>query len=301
VAEWDEMEKLCAILFADIVDSVQLYERVGNAEAARLNQTVIAHARLAVEAHHGEVIKSLGDGLLAVFDRAEDAGWTAASIIDSQEVFGVGLRIGLHFGPIIQGSFDVFGDACNVAARVQAIARAGEVLATEDLVKSLSASLLAHARCLNNVSVKGRSTPLRIYQLWGPDGDDEGFECTVVGTDLARAMVVGGATLRLTYRGRDFMLNRASPRLLVGRDESCQVRVLSPSTSRKHAVLDFSRETFMLTDHSTNGTFVRSGPSLPMLLKRDATKLVGQGLIGFGAEPTGHGDDHEAAFRCEPG
>jgi pSer/pThr/pTyr-binding forkhead associated (FHA) protein len=88
-------------------------------------------------------------------------------------------------------------------------------------------------------------------------------------------------------------------RLNVGRDESSALRILSRQTSRQHAVIDFSRESFIITDQSTNGTFIRSGRSLPVALKRDSTKLVGTGLIGFGAEPEDAEQDHVAAFHCE--
>ncbi|HYG91804.1 MAG TPA: adenylate/guanylate cyclase domain-containing protein [Azospirillum sp.] len=295
------MEKPFAILFVDIADSTQLYERMGNVEAAALTRKMLRHLRLVIETNEGQVIKMTGDGLLAAFPTAEQAGWAAVAMIDGQAMFRLQLRVGLHFGPVVQGQEDLYGDACNVCARVEALAKPGEILATEDFVLLLSERLRRRTKLLNTVTVKGKSASLRIHQLRTTEVADEPTDSATAALTLPNpdSPVVSRLTLHLTYKGAVHILDALHRRLTVGREASSDLHIPSRRTSRQHAVIDFSRESFILTDHSTNGTFIRSGRSLPVALKRDSTKLVGTGLIGFGAEPEDTSQDHVAAFRCE--
>ena len=294
------MEKPLALLFVDIADSTQLYERAGNAQAAALTQKVLKHLRLIIETNEGTVIKSLGDGLLAAFPTADDSARSALSMMEQQDDYGLRLRVGMHFGPVIQGKEDLYGDACNVAARVEGIARASEILATDEFVQRLSPALRRKAKLLSNVTVKGKTTPIRVHQIRSREEDDDAIDSTTIGLTLSsKPDERGMLTLRLTYKGTVVTMSRLLPRVTVGREESSGLRILSRQTSRQHAVIDFSRESFILTDHSTNGSFIRTGESLPVVLRRDSTKLVGSGLIGFGAEPRDASEDHVVAFHGE--
>ncbi|BAI72884.1 adenylate cyclase [Azospirillum sp. B510] len=277
-----------------------LYERIGNATAAALTQRVLAHLRRLVMDHHGGVIKSLGDGLLAAFPACDDSVRTACAMMGIQGEHGLGLRIGIHFGAVIEGIGDLYGDACNVAARVQQIARPDEILATQALVDGLSPDLRARTKPLSNVTMKGKAAPIRVHQIRvGDDGGDDAIDSTTLGFSLPTGTGGVMVTLHLSYRGQHITLSRALPRVTIGREDSSGLRIASRQTSRQHAVIDFTRESFLLTDHSTNGTFIRSGGSPPVVLRRDSTKLVGDGLIGFGAEALDESQDHVVAFRGE--
>ncbi|RUQ74126.1 adenylate/guanylate cyclase domain-containing protein [Azospirillum doebereinerae] len=289
------LEKPLALLFVDIADSTMLYERIGNVTAAILTQKVLAHLRRLVETTGGGVVKSSGDGLLGAFPSADDSARAALAMMAIQEEYGIRLRIGIHFGPVIEGAGDLYGDACNVAARAQQIARPGEILATEAVVQLLSPALLARSRILSNVAMKGKATPIRVHQIRTSNDADESLDSTTLGVFAATAMV----TLHLSYRGQAILMSRALTRVTIGREDSSGLRIVSRQASRQHAVIDFSRESFLLTDHSTNGTFIRSGGSPPVALRRDSTKLVGSGLIGFGAEALDEAQDHVVAFRGE--
>ncbi|HEY0834525.1 MAG TPA: adenylate/guanylate cyclase domain-containing protein [Azospirillum sp.] len=295
------MEKPLAVLFVDIADSTQLYERIGNVRAAALAEATLLHLRVCIERNGGFVVKMLGDGLLAAFPTADDACRTAGAMMESQVRFNLKLRIGINYGNVVQGNGDLYGDACNVAARVEALARPGEILATEDFVRRLSADLQRRTKPLSNVAVKGKTAPVRIHEVRADDVPDDAIESTTIAFSLSemKGQARGTLTLHLTYQERRITLNRHNPRLTVGRDEASGLRVLSRQSSRQHGMFDFSRESFIITDHSTNGTFVRPGDSPPMVLRRDSAKLVGTGLIGFGAIPQDATQDHVAAFRVE--
>lgn len=293
------MERPLAILFVDIADSTRLYETLGNVKAAELTRRTLFLLRSLVESHRGGVIKLLGDGVLAAFPDATDAATAALAMLAAAVELPLKLRVGMSYGLVVQQSEDVYGDACNVAARVQSMARPGEALATEFLVDGLSAAFRVRAKPLNRVSLKGKTDPIMIYELRG-DGADDG--ATVDATTIGAVPAAGAGrrmTLTVGYRGRNYIVNRMQARLTAGRDEGCDIRISSRQSSRHHAQLDFSRESFIVTDQSTNGTFIRAGGALPLALRRDSTKLVGSGLIGFGAEPDDPSQDHVVAYRCD--
>lgn len=293
------LEKPLALLFVDIADSTMLYERIGNATAAALTQRVLAHLRRLVEEQRGGVIKSLGDGLLAAFPVCDDSASAACAMMGIQDQHGMRLRIGIHFGAVIEGVGDLYGDACNVAARVQQIARPGEILATQALVDGLSPDQRSRTKPLSNVAMKGKAAPIRVHQIRTDDDGDDAIESTTLGFSLVPEASRSMVTLHLSYRGQDITMSSALPRVTIGREDSSGLRIASRQTSRQHAVIDFTRESFLLTDHSTNGTYIRSGGSPPVVLRRDSTKLVGSGLIGFGAEALDESQDHVVAFRGE--
>ena len=292
------MERTLALLFADIADSTLLYEMAGDRKAAALTQRVLESLRQIVEANTGTVVKSLGDGLLAAFPTADGAARAALAMMERQADFLLRLRAGMHFGLVIPVPGDLYGDACNVAARLESIARPGEILATDDLVHRLSPPLRKRARLLNSVAVKGKAAPVRVHQIRSGDTAPEAEDNATIGLTMSEPGSGRGLpSLRLSGRCADATLSPLLPRVTVGRDESCGLRISSRRTSRQHAVIDFSRGGFLLTDHSTNGTFIRTGDSPSLLLRRDSTKLSGTGLIGFGGEPLGPGEDHVLAFH----
>ncbi|KAA1056218.1 adenylate/guanylate cyclase domain-containing protein [Azospirillum argentinense] len=292
------MEKPLALLFVDIADSTLLYELAGDRKAAALTQRVLEGLRRIVGENDGTVVKSLGDGLLACFPMSDGATRAALAMMERQGEFGLRLRAGLNFGPVIAGPGDLYGDACNVAARLESIARPGEILATDDLVDRLSPPLRTRTRLLNSVAVKGKAAPVRVHQIRDGSAPTEAEDnATVALTTSVPGSGRGLPSLRLSGRRAEATLTPLLPRVTVGRDEGCGLRIPSRRTSRQHAVIDFSRGGFLLTDHSTNGTFIRTGESPSLLLRRDSTKLTGSGLIGFGGEPLRPDEDHVLTFQ----
>jgi pimeloyl-ACP methyl ester carboxylesterase len=110
---------LKTILFADVVDSAQTAAELSDATAGR-----------EIEAHQGQLIKSSGDGLLALFDRPAMAIRCAQSLRQSLSQQGIEIRTGLHTGEIELRGQDVEGMALQIAARVGSRAQAGQTLAS---------------------------------------------------------------------------------------------------------------------------------------------------------------------------
>jgi class 3 adenylate cyclase len=130
--------KSVTVLFTDLKGSTAIYERVGDLRAYDLVRRHFALLRAVAAAHGGAIVKTIGDAVMASFADAGDA--MRAAIRMSQEIARLGegdllLKIGLHTGPCIavelNDRLDYFGRTVNIAARVQGVAAAGEIVCTE--------------------------------------------------------------------------------------------------------------------------------------------------------------------------
>jgi adenylate cyclase len=129
-----------AILFTDLVGSTEMYESIGDAEAYGLVWRHFAVLEEAIAAHGGRVVKTIGDAVMASFPRAIDAvraAWSSVEGVAAMqgpkgEPAGLALKAGVHEGPCLAVNAnevsDFFGRTVNVAARVQGLAGAGELV-----------------------------------------------------------------------------------------------------------------------------------------------------------------------------
>ena len=160
-------ERDLTIMFTDIVDFSSWALQAGDEAAVELLRQVDLAVASAVDAHEGEVVKRLGDGLMAVFERpqaAVEAGQDACAAAARVQVAGHRplLRVGTHVGRPRRLGGDYFGVDVNVAARVTAAADGGEVLVSERLVPHLDASRVA-LRARPRFAAKGAPAGLRVY------------------------------------------------------------------------------------------------------------------------------------------
>lgn len=128
---------LTTLLFTDIVDSTRRAVELGDRAWQALLAKHDALIQDLVGRYRGRVIKSTGDGCLAVFDGPARAVRSAAAIRDATGALGLAIRAGLHTGEVELRGEDVAGVAVHVAARVVAAAGAGDVLVSQT-VKDLT-------------------------------------------------------------------------------------------------------------------------------------------------------------------
>jgi adenylate cyclase len=122
-----------AILFTDLVEFSTWALEAGDETAIELLDDVGARSEKAVDDHGGDVVKRLGDGLMAVFADAGDAVCAAHAAMDAVseidcEGYEPVLRAGLHLGRPRKIGGDYLGVDVNVAARVAEAASGGELL-----------------------------------------------------------------------------------------------------------------------------------------------------------------------------
>jgi class 3 adenylate cyclase len=128
---------LTTVLFSDIVGSTDRAAAVGD----RRWETILnAHDRAVRDElvrYQGREIKTTGDGFVASFDRPTKAIRCAQAIVDATSALGIGVRTGLHTGECELRGDDIGGLAVHIAARIGALADAGEVIVSstvKDLV-----------------------------------------------------------------------------------------------------------------------------------------------------------------------
>ena len=119
---------LSTLLFADIVDSTSVATQMGDQRWKDLLDQIDKRVATQVEWHGGRVVKQLGDGYLAMFDRPAQAVRCAARICRETKPLGVQFRCGLHTGEIELRGEDIGGIAVHIAARVMDAAQPGEIL-----------------------------------------------------------------------------------------------------------------------------------------------------------------------------
>jgi class 3 adenylate cyclase/pimeloyl-ACP methyl ester carboxylesterase len=155
------------ILFADIVDSTALTERLGDTVFRDKARDLDAALRTIIREHAGTPIegKLLGDGVLAVFTSARQAIEAALACGRSGDDAGLPLHLGLHAGDVIREESNVYGGAVNIASRISGLSAPGEVLVS-DTVRSLartSAGVAFEDR--GEHSLKGVGEPVRVWAV----------------------------------------------------------------------------------------------------------------------------------------
>jgi class 3 adenylate cyclase len=145
-----------AVLFTDLVGSVDLYNKVGDARAFALVQEHWRDAMAAIAAHDGAVIKTLGDGVFASFTEVSHAVEAAIDIMNAAERLSrdhkiqFAIRAGCHEGPCFlvraNDRLDLFGSTVNLAARLSATA-GGQQLALLDTKADTVGHVFAREQC----------------------------------------------------------------------------------------------------------------------------------------------------------
>jgi class 3 adenylate cyclase len=128
---------LATVMFTDIVGSTGRAAELGDARWRELLTAHHAVVRRELHRFHGREVKTLGDGCLATFDGPARAIRCGLAIADAARSLGLEMRTGLHSGEVEVMDHDVGGIAVHIAARVGALAGAGEVLVSstvKDLV-----------------------------------------------------------------------------------------------------------------------------------------------------------------------
>jgi pimeloyl-ACP methyl ester carboxylesterase len=128
---------LATVMFSDIVGSTERAAELGDARWRALLSAHQAAVRRELTQFRGREVKTLGDGSLATFDGPARGIRCGRAIVEAARTLGLEVRVGLHSGEVELMEEDVGGIAVHIAARVGALAAAGEVLVSstvKDLV-----------------------------------------------------------------------------------------------------------------------------------------------------------------------
>jgi class 3 adenylate cyclase len=159
-------------MFTDVVGSTQLIEVIGDEAWENLLRWHDRVFREIFAAQRGDVVKHTGDGFLVAFPTA-DAGLAAGQAVQQalerhrrEHGFAPQVRIGLHSSDAVRRGGDFSGAGVHIAARVAALADAGEILATSD---TLAAAAPVHVLDRREVTLKGVSAAIDVARVsWRP-------------------------------------------------------------------------------------------------------------------------------------
>jgi class 3 adenylate cyclase len=279
------------ILFADLRGSTALYESMGNTEATTVvTQSVDLLARI-VGSLEGQVVKTLGDGLMAMFASSPKAVEAADEMHESMERIGgaagalanpLKLQVALARGEVVEMSGDVFGDAVNVAARLLDHAGDNETLLTANVLADLEETERARFRSLDRMQLRGRVEAVHVHLLEAKRQVDDSA-ATLFG-EIAQTLEPEG--IRLIWLDLNRVYSGTSLPVVLGRSPQATYCIDDNRVSRSHARIDWHGGTFQLTDLSYNGTYVRfdNDPEV-VSLRRGTCTLHGSGVIGLGTPP----------------
>jgi class 3 adenylate cyclase len=292
-----------AVLFADVVGSTRLYERLGDTAARELIAASLDLMKDATRHHGGTVVKTMGDEIMATFAHASDAISAAARMqrrIGEDSKFTaaqsrIALRIGCHCGPVVWEQHDVFGSTVHTANRLTSQAKAGQIMVTEAVVSRLPPDWRSSIRHVDVATLRGFQDEVELYEvIWHAEDVTNVLRLPAAfGSGRTRA-----TRLRLSVNGTEIALCEEGGSIQLGRADTCELVVQGSLVSRLHARIEVSKGGFRFVDQSTNGSFVHVDGGDSVFVRRDSMTLEGNGLIGLGREP-GDQDPGSIRYACE--
>jgi len=169
--------RLAAILAADVVG----YSRLMEADEEGTHERFKAHLAELIDAkireHHGRIVKTTGDGVLAEFASVVDAVRCAAEIqramadrdLDPAEERRLRFRVGVNLGDVIVDGDDIYGDGVNIAVRLEGLAAPGGICISGTVRDHIGDRLPYAFEDMGEQSVKNIARPVRVYAL-RPEG-----------------------------------------------------------------------------------------------------------------------------------
>ncbi len=254
-----------AVLFVDIAGSTELRRTLGEAQASRRLGSLLEALFAQVATHCGEVMKSDGDDVIAIFSRdGHAAGDAAGAAIAAQQTAhdaGLAIYAGIHAGPLhflnVLGRRDVEGLAVNYAARLHKLTPGvpGSIFLVRETVDALPPDLQQKTRIYGERVLKGLGRA-EVHTL------DWREQLTMIPTRYATAQIQSEAGLVLKIAGASLRLAAGDSPLLLGRSKSqCQLTVDDPGAlplvSSRHAQVLHKHGQWWLNDFSRNGTWLR--------------------------------------------
>ena len=285
-----ESRSMLTVVFADIVGSTGLFEKLGDANASRLMAQLTGVLGKVFEQHQGRVVKLMGDGVFAVFP---DAGSAIAACVNLQLGFRtnpvvpvpggrpIQMQMGAACGDVVEVDGDCFGDAVNSAARLADLAGADQILTTQSVWDELVAAQRPTLRSLGPMYLRGKTQATHVYRVeWQTDRD---AEATAMGASLHTP--AKHLTVALTLMGRTQVFDVTATGITIGRSSEATLPVLDPRVSRVHATIRNRGGQMVLGDTSSYGTWIYFGnQSAPVALRRTECYLVGYGQLSLGCK-----------------
>jgi class 3 adenylate cyclase/CheY-like chemotaxis protein len=188
----DQIRQEMTVLFSDIRSWTTLSESMSPQENFKFINAYLKRVSPKIKEHHGFIDQYYGDGVMALFPgRADDAVQAAVAMLQAVEGYNqerrqdglqpIGIGVGLHIGNLMLGIIGseerlqgaVVADAVNLAARIEGLTKlyGSSITISEEVLSHLENPIPFKHRFLDKVLVKGKDTPVTVYEIF--DGDPE--------------------------------------------------------------------------------------------------------------------------------
>jgi len=282
---------MATVVFADLVGSTGIFERLGDETAGRFVTQLTTALSKTFEEHSGRVVKLLGDGIFTVFQTESDAIDACIAIqtrLKEMPVYPGGdgkpvqMQMGVEAGEVVEIDGDCYGDAVNSAARLADLAGADQILTTARVRGALPAQQQGQMRSLGPMYLRGKQEVTEVFRVdWNVTAGDT--EATVMGVSMFKSNKDG--ILEVSRDGQTLRLEPRGEKLSIGRSITASLTVNDGRVSRVHCTAGWRGGHFVLEDASSFGTWVYFGNQVePVVLRRTECYLVGQGKISLGCE-----------------
>lgn len=159
-----QTRQLAAIMFTDIVGYTTMMGRDEQRAFALLEMNRLIQTAV-IEEFNGQLIKELGDGILATFHTVSEAIHAAQRILQASHENEYELHIGVHTAEVVFENGDVFGDGVNIASRLQTLAPPGGLYISGSVNNNLSNRKEFHTRFVRTEYLKNVKDPIQIYEV----------------------------------------------------------------------------------------------------------------------------------------
>lgn len=290
-------ERDVTLLVIDFAGTHQLFEQMGAGPANRLIGRLLGGMGQIVEYYGGRVIKTVGDSVLSEFSDPSPA--VTAAVHTQREMarhgeanrFGLGVRLGLHHGPVTEEVGDLFGPTVEQTNHITALAKREQIVG----------SLLALAWADMDLPLE------RIGAVQSTDPDRPIPVARLLWREMrpARATTPDGiaSNLQLSLGSQRVTVSPENPAIELGRQPTAAFDTAFSWVSRNHATIVMRDQSFFLIDESTNGTY--------LIVDEDddastttATTTTAEHSIGSDAEPVAGSSGRAAAHTgdaAQPG
>jgi adenylate cyclase len=284
------------VVFTDLHGSTAVFEALGNVRATEIITQITSWIAKQCELNGGRVVKTLGDGVLAMFpdgQRAVNAvvdlqRLHAKNLIRAQPDLRMAMRIGVASGEVEIVAGDCYGDAVNVAARLCDLCGPHQIWANAAALSTVDESPGIAFRVLGPISIRGRAEPCNVYQIeWR---EEVATDFLTMQGELDPVYASGdvdalGREIELTWMGSTKRFKSFELPIQIGRVRDVEFVVNDPRVSRSHARLEWRNGSVVFIDASSYGSWIRftGAAGSDVLLRRDECVLHGKGELALGA------------------
>jgi adenylate cyclase len=290
------MDVFSTVVFTDLHGSTAVFEALGNARAAETVTQITTWIAQQCNRHGGTVVKTLGDGVLAMFADRHSAVAAVVSLqrghskwlLRAPSDLRMPMRIGVASGDVEMVGGDCYGDPVNVASRLCDLCEPNQIWVNAATLEGEAETGGASFRLLGPISIRGRAEPCTVYQIeWREEVATDfltmqGALDQTLSSGSADAL---GREIELSWLGVSKHYHAFDLPMTIGRGKSADFFVDDRRVSRTHARLEWRNGSVVFVDVSSYGSWIRfmGSSGADVLLRREECVLHGHGELALGA------------------